>query len=93
MIKNAETVKKIETLLKAWGAIQVEVTDNSHLHVGHEGAKSGGGHFAVEVHSGEFRGLSRIKCHRLVYQQLDELFADGSIHALEVNALAASCLA
>ncbi len=87
MSTNAETVRDIETLLVAWGATQVEVTDNSHLHVGHEGAKSGGGHFAVVVHSGEFKGLSRIKCHRLVYQQLNELFVDGSIHALEVNAI------
>ena len=88
MKANTETVKKIKTLLIEWGAIEVTVTDNSHLHVGHEGAKSGGGHFAVVVKSIEFKGLSRLKSHRLVYQELNELFTDGSIHALEVNAIA-----
>ncbi len=87
MNKHINTTKKIKNLLIEWGATEVNVTDNSHLHVGHEGAKSGGGHFAVVVKSVEFEGLSRIKSHRLVYQQLNELFADGSIHALEVEAV------
>ena len=89
MNTHAETVKKIKSILTEWGATEVEVSDNSHLHVGHEGAKSGGGHFAVHVKAQAFDGLSRIKSHRLVYQQLNELFADGSIHALEVDAIAA----
>jgi BolA protein len=88
MKTHAETVKMIETLLTQWGATAVFVTDNSHLHVGHEGAKSGGGHFAVKVKATMFNGLNRIKSHRLVYQQLNELFVDGSIHALEVDAQA-----
>ncbi len=88
MNRHAETIKIIESLLSEWGASKVEVTDNSHLHVGHEGAKSGGGHFAVVVKSEAFNGLNRIKSHRLVYKQLDELFEDGSIHALEVDAAA-----
>ncbi len=88
MNTHSETLKKIESLLSEWGASKVEVTDNSHLHVGHEGAKSGGGHFAVVVKSEAFNGLNRIKSHRLVYKQLDELFEDGSIHALEVDAAA-----
>jgi len=84
-----QTGAEIKRLLLAWGATDVTVTNNSHLHVGHEGAKSGGGHFAVKVVASEFAGLNRIKCHRLVYQQLDALFADGRIHALEVDAIAA----
>ena len=83
------TGAEIKRLLLAWGAAEVTVTNNSHLHVGHEGAKSGGGHFAVQVVASEFVGLNRIKCHRLVYQQLDALFEDGRIHALEVDAVAA----
>jgi len=87
MEKHLDTKNKIEQILLAWGAADVIVTDNSHLHVGHEGAKSGGGHFAVSVESAEFVGLTRIKSHRLVYQQLSELFASGEIHALEVDAI------
>ena len=81
-----QTGAEIKRLLLAWGATEVTVTNNSHLHVGHEGAKSGGGHFAVRVVATEFTGMKRIKCHRLVYQQLAALFADGRIHALEVDA-------
>lgn len=88
MEKNQQTTKRIEQLLVNWGATEVTVIDNSHLHVGHEGAKSGGGHFAVVVKAKAFAGLSRIKCHRMVYQQLDELFKNGDIHALEVDAIA-----
>ncbi len=86
MNDHNHTAKQIEQALMAWGAQSVSVTDNSHLHVGHEGAKSGGGHFAVVVVSDEFEGLNRIKSHRLVYQQLNDLFQSGLIHALEVEA-------
>ncbi len=86
MNKHSVTVNQIAQSLKAWGASDVVVIDNSHLHVGHEGAKSGGGHFMVKVTSSVFNGLSRIKAHRLVYQQLNELFVSGAIHALEVEA-------
>ncbi|MGJ8662649.1 MAG: BolA family protein [Marinicella sp.] len=88
MNKNQQTTSNIENLLTQWGAKEVTVIDNSHLHVGHEGAKSGGGHFAVTVKAKGFVGLSRIQCHRLVYQQLNELFQNGDIHALEVEAVA-----
>ncbi len=87
MDMHHDTKNKIEQILIDWGASKVTVTDNSHLHVGHEGAKSGGGHFAVTVESTEFVGLNRIKSHRLVYQQLNELFISGAIHALEVDAI------
>lgn len=86
MSQHQKTLQEIEETLLQWGAEDVVVIDNSHLHVGHEGAKSGGGHFAVIVISGAFAGLSRIQSHRLVYQQLTALFASGAIHALEVEA-------
>lgn len=87
MNNHTNTANTIQQILVAWGATKVEVTDNSHLHVGHEGAKSGGGHFAVLVESNAFKGLNRIKSHRLVYQQLNEMFQTGVIHALEVDAV------
>ncbi len=86
MNDHSNTATQIEQALLAWGAVSAKVTDNSHLHVGHEGAKSGGGHFAVVVEAQAFAGLNRIKCHRLVYQQLNEMFQSGIIHALEVEA-------
>ena len=87
MDKHQNTQQQIEQLLISWGAISAKVVDNSHLHVGHEGAKSGGGHFAVTVIAAQFTGLNRLQCHRLVYQQLNSLFKTGAIHALEVEAM------
>ncbi len=86
MEKHQVTLQEIEQSLLDWGAAAVTVTNNSHLHVGHEGAKSGGGHFAVRVVSSVFANENRIKRHRLVYSQLGKLFESGAIHALEVEA-------
>ena len=85
MEKHDQTKLQIEEMISNWGAVSVTVTNNSHLHVGHEGAKSGGGHFAAAVVADLFQGLNRIQRHRLVYAVLDKLFIDGSIHALELE--------
>ena len=37
-------------------AVHVEVVDESHLHVGHAGARDGGGHFRAIVVSMRFEG-------------------------------------
>ena len=87
MKKHQQTSQMIEQALKDWGAQSVTVTNNSHLHIGHEGAKSGGGHFAVQVVSSQFVGQNRINRHRLVQGQLKALWDNGRIHALEVDAL------
>ncbi|KAA3649680.1 MAG: BolA family transcriptional regulator [Proteobacteria bacterium] len=87
MKKHQQTAKLIEQALRTWGGQTVTVTDNSHLHIGHEGAKSGGGHFAVTVVASQFAGLNRLKRHRLVHQQVKFLWDNGLIHALEVDAL------
>ena len=62
----------------------LEVQDDSHLHAGHAGAKEGR-HFTVRVSSAAFEGLSRVARHRLVYDSLRSLLADG-IHALAIEA-------
>ncbi|WP_154224579.1 BolA family protein [Marinicella rhabdoformis] len=84
---HKETCERIEALLQSLSPTSVQVTDNSHLHVGHEGAKDGGGHFAVTVVADVFNGLLKIKRHRMVYQAVNELFESGAIHALEVEAV------
>lgn len=62
------------------------VQDDSHLHVGHAGAREGR-HFSVTVVSRRFAGLSRVARHRLVYDGLDALMGRG-IHALAIDARA-----
>ena len=63
----------------------LQVEDESHMHVGHEGAKEGLGHFRVLVVSDRFRGQSPIKRHRLVYQAMGDLM-QTDIHALAIDA-------
>ena len=48
-------------------ASHVDVADESHLHAGHAGAASGGGHFRATIVSQRFAGLSRVARQRLVY--------------------------
>ena len=68
-------------------ADHVEVIDESHLHAGHPGARSGGGHYRVTVVSSRFEGLSKLQAQRLVYAALaDEM--GGQIHALSMQTFA-----
>jgi BolA protein len=73
-----------ERLREDLAADPVEVLDESHLHAGHAGAKSGGGHFKATIVSARFEGLSKVAAQRLVYQLLaDEM--RGDIHALSMS--------
>jgi BolA protein len=62
----------------------LEVIDDSHLHEGHEGAKSGKGHFTVVIQSRYLSGLPKVKSHQLIYQALGDLMTD-EIHALSIR--------
>jgi BolA family transcriptional regulator, general stress-responsive regulator len=62
----------------------LEVQDDSHLHAGHAGAKEGR-HFTVRIAAAAFEGKSRVARHRLVYDALQDLIAEG-IHALAIEA-------
>ena len=64
---------------------ELQIKDQSHLHVGHAGARSGGGHYAVTVVSSHFQGLNLLARHRLVYQALGQAM-QTDIHALSINA-------
>ena len=79
--------ERIEKKLReALQADSVEVVDESHLHAGHAGAKSGKGHFRVRIVSERFAGLSRVQSQRLVFAALaDEM--ESEIHALAMQTL------
>lgn len=62
----------------------LEITDDSHLHVGHIGARGGAGHYSVQITSEKFTGLNRIKRHQLVYACLNDMMPD-QIHALSIE--------
>ena len=67
----------------------LELTDESALHAGHEGAKSGGGHFRLRIVSPRFDGLRLVMRHRLVYDSVHDMM-HAEIHALAITALAPS---
>lgn len=65
---------------------ELEIVDESHLHVGHPGARDGRGHFRVRIVSDLFAGLPRLARHRRVYAAVGDLM-QTDIHALNIEAL------
>jgi BolA protein len=78
-----------EALEAALAPTLLEVGDDSHLHAGHAGAASGGGHYSVKIVSERFDGLRLVMRHRLVYDAVAEMMR-AEIHALAITALAPS---
>lgn len=85
---NERRIEQIRTsLTEALNPVELAITDESHKHVGHAGAKSGMGHFHVRIVAEQFQGLSLVGCHRLVYSAVADLM-DTEIHALSIDAAA-----
>ena len=83
---NSERVKAIEAKLnEAFSPVKLFVKDQSHLHAGHEGAKSGGGHFDVTIVSQAFEGRRPIQRHRMIFSALESMM-ETDIHALRIHA-------
>jgi BolA family transcriptional regulator, general stress-responsive regulator len=71
-------------LLAKFPQAHIKVVDESHLHAGHEGAKSGAGHFRVVIGHPELAAMRRVMAHRLVYDAL-QLWIPTGIHALAIE--------
>ena len=71
--------------LVALQPLALEIIDDSAKHAGHEGAKSGGGHFRLSIVSPLFAGLGTVARHRMVYAALGSLMK-REVHALSINA-------
>jgi BolA protein len=78
-----------EELEKHFQPTELLIKDQSQLHVGHEGARDGKGHFDVTIVSKAFDGINRIQRHRMVYDALSKLI-ETDIHALRIKAFAPS---
>lgn len=65
----------------------LDVLDESGRHVGHPGARDGGGHYHLVIVSARFAGLKAQARHRLVYQALGPMMQQD-IHALAIQAFA-----
>ena len=79
--------QRIEQRLAALAPESLEVVDESAAHAGHEGAKSGGGHYRLLIVSPEFAGKPVQLRHRMVYEALGPMMKN-EIHALAIRAYA-----
>ena len=75
-------------LVELLAPTRLEVIDESAAHAGHAGADASGSgtHFRVRIASPLFAGRSRVACHRLVYDALQD-FVDRGLHALAIEIL------
>ena len=63
----------------------MSITDESHLHAGHIGARpEGETHFRVDIVSAAFGGISRVERQRMIYRGLAEELSDR-VHALALQ--------
>lgn len=74
-----------ERLQQALQPVSLDIVDDSARHAGHAGARSGGGHYRVDIVSDVFAGKSRVSRERMVYQALGTMM-QHEIHALAVRA-------
>jgi len=85
-VAAARAARIREILERAFTPSEIEVTDESHLHVGHAGAASGKGHFSVTIVANAFAEHTAIDRHRMIYSALSDMM-DKDIHALRIKAL------
>lgn len=83
---NPQRVARIRALLgEALQPQLLDVTDDSHKHAGHAGARGGQGHFSVDIVSTAFAGKLPLARHRMVYAALGGMM-QSDIHALAIRA-------
>lgn len=70
-----------QRLSAALAPLQLEISDDSHHHAGHAGARGGGRHLRVLIVATAFAGKPTVARHRLVYAAAGDLML-GPIHAL-----------
>ena len=85
-IQNS-VIDEMKARLQVLQPEHLEILDESALHAGHAGAKSGGGHYQLTLISPAFGGQMSVARHRLIYEALGDLFP-SRIHALSITALA-----
>ena len=85
MIDNATRIERMRAALQVLAPTQLQIVDDSHKHVGHEGARDGRGHFSLDITSASFAGLAPLARHRRVYEALG-IMMQSDIHALSIRA-------
>lgn len=78
----------VELLRERLASLQPQslvITDESHRHAGHAGAKEGG-HYDLQIVAEAFTGKNTVARHRMIYAATGDLMQRG-IHALSIRAL------
>lgn len=83
-MNNQERIKLITTRLKSLNPSILNIFDESDQHIGHSGAQSGAGHFALEIAAHTLQGKTRVQQHQIIYQLLNDLIP-REIHALKIT--------
>jgi BolA protein len=84
---TADRVAEIRSrLIEVFNPESLDIVDESHLHIGHAGAKEGKGHFRVRIIAAQFANRTPLQRHRMVYDALGDLMKT-EIHALSVSAM------
>ena len=78
-------IQKMHERLAALQPTQIDIKDDSHLHVGHVGARDGGGHYQLHIVSAQFAGKPTLTRHRMIYSALGDMMKQD-IHALNISA-------
>ena len=79
------TIDSMRQQLGTLNPSRLDIQDQSSLHAGHAGARSGGGHFDLTIVSPRFAGKRTMERHRMVYDALGSLM-QREIHALSITA-------
>lgn len=83
----ATRIARIEQFLQqTFAPLACQVLDESALHAGHAGARSGGGHYRIRLVSTLFEGKNRVARQRLVYDCLKQMM-QREIHAIAMITL------
>jgi BolA protein len=83
MQNRADRIRAV--LAERLAPAEITVSDDSHQHAGHAGARPGGEtHYTVTVVSAAFAGMNRVARSRLVHEALAAEFA-GGLHALALR--------
>jgi BolA protein len=84
----SDRVERIRAILtRDFAPLALAVEDQSHMHVGHAGARDGRGHFRVRIVAAAFAGQPPLARHRAVHAALADML-ETDIHALAIEARA-----
>lgn len=78
-------IEKMHDRLAQLLPTHLQIHDDSARHAGHEGAKSGGGHYYMTIVSSLFWEKPTLARHRMVYDALGDMM-HRDIHALSIKA-------